>query len=204
MTFIPLETILRKQGYKFIVGMDEVGRGPLAGPVVCAAVILKENCRLTGLKESKQLTQKKREEFFVKILKNCLDYCIAVVSHTLIDKINILNAVRVANDLCIQGLNIKPDLALIDGRDKQIIDIPFKTIIKGDVLVKSIAAASVLAKFTRDKIMQHYDKQFPQYGFTNHKGYGTKTHHRSLEKYGFCAIHRKSFKLVKHENLSLW
>lgn len=220
--FSPLETILRKQGYNLIAGIDEAGRGPLAGPVVSAAVILKEEAfpprlqqksnrlhqnskdPIPGLNDSKKLSAKQRVRLFNLILKNAVDYSITAVSHLVIDKYNILNATRFANDLCILALKIKPDIAIIDGHDSQILDIPFVTVVKGDAHVRSIAAASILAKVVRDAIMQRYSKEFPQYGFAEHKGYGTRLHRSCLAKHGFCAIHRKSFCLIKHENRSMW
>lgn len=197
--FIPIENQLKRRGFKFVVGIDEVGRGPLAGPVVSAAVILKEKARLPGLADSKQLSKAKREKLFWMILDNALDYCIAAVPHTLIDEINILNATRIANDLCINELSIKPDIAIIDGRDKQILNIPFLTFIKGDRHIRSIAAASILAKVFRDTIMQEYGREFPQYGFEKHVGYGTRLHRANILKHGFCDIHRRSY-TVNYEN----
>lgn len=202
MSFLPFESQLRNQGFRLIAGVDEAGRGPLAGPVVSAAVILKEKvhlpggmAKLPGLNDGKLLTAKKREQLFELILENCLDYAIAIIPHQIIDQVNILNATRIANDLCLSALSQTPDIALMDGRDKQIIDIPFLNIIKGDRKIRSIAAASILAKVTRDAIMRHYSKEFPHYGFEKHMGYGTRLHCANLEKYGFCPIHRRSFHL---------
>ena len=192
-SFIPIEKQLKGLGFRFIAGIDEVGRGPLAGPVVSAAVILKEKARLPGLADSKKLSKVKREKLFWMILNNSLDYCITAVPHTLIDRINILNATRIANDLCVRELSIKPDIAIIDGRDKQILDIPFLTFIKGDNYVRSIAAASILAKVFRDSLMKHYAGEFPEYGFERHVGYGTRLHRANILKHGFCDIHRKSY-----------
>lgn len=191
--FIPIEAQLKKQGFNLIVGMDEAGRGPLAGPVVAAAVILKNNAKLPGLNDSKLLTRKKREKLFNIILENALDYAISAVPHTTIDKINILEATKLANYLCISALTQNAQIALIDGRDKQILTIPYKTIIKGDMRIRSIAAASILAKVARDKIMMKYSEEFPNYGFEKHMGYGTRQHVSNLLKYGFCDIHRKSY-----------
>ena len=195
-SFIPVESRLKKLGFKFIAGVDEAGRGPLAGPVVSAAVILKKNARLPGLKDSKLLTPKKREELFSAIIKNALDYTITAIPHQFIDRTNILRAVQAANDLCINELTIPPDIVLIDGRDKQIIDIPFQCIIKGDRFVRVIAAASVLAKYTRDKIMTDFAREFGKYEFHIHKGYCTRRHRELIKKFGPCELHRKSYKLL--------
>lgn len=191
--FIPIEAQLKRAGHFLIAGIDEAGRGPLAGPVVSAAVILKEGARIPGLNDSKKLSAKKREELFEVIIKNSVDYAITAVSHLTIDKMNILRATSFANMLCIQHLSKTPDMVLIDGRDKQFINVPFQTIIKGDSKVRSIAAASILAKVTRDRIMNHYDQEFSCYGFAKHMGYGTREHRSNLVKYGPCEIHRKSF-----------
>lgn len=191
--FISIEKSLRSEGFSFIAGIDEVGRGPLAGPVVSAAVILKNNAKIPGLKDSKQLTKAQREALFPIIMKNALDYAIAIVSHKTIDEINIANAIRLANKMCIDHLEKTPDMVLIDGRDKQILDIPYKTIIKGDTKVKCIAAASVLAKVMRDKLMEKYAKEFPIYNFEKHVGYGTREHRTLIGRYGPCEIHRMSY-----------
>ena len=196
-SFVPLESYFKKQGFLYVAGVDEAGRGPLAGPVVSAAVILKKGARLPGLTDSKKLSEKKRLQLFEKITTTAaLDYSITAVSHKLIDEQNILNATRHANDICIRNLQIKPDLVLLDGRDKQFIDLPFKTIVKGDLLVRSIAAASVLAKVTRDEIMKEYAREFPSYNFEKHKGYPTRQHRDAIRQSGVCEIHRKSFTLL--------
>mgnify|MGYP001413986057 CR=1 FL=1 len=194
--FLPIENRLKKLGFSFIAGIDEAGRGPLAGPVVSAAVILKENARIPGLTDSKKLSKKKREELFELVIKNSLDYSISVVSHLVIDEVNILNAVRFANNQCIKHLKIKPDFVVIDGKDKQIIATDFQTIIKGDLRVKSIAAASVLAKVARDRIMEKYAEEFNCYDFEKHMGYGTRRHRELIRKNGPSEIHRKSFTLL--------
>lgn len=188
-----IETQLRKAGFKCIAGIDEVGRGSLAGPVVSAVVILKPKAKLKGLDDSKKLTGKRRNILFEKILENAEDYAIAFVPHQTIDKINISNAVRIANDLCVRELEVKPEIVLIDGKDKQIIDLPFKTIIKGDAKVRCIAAASILAKVARDKLMKYYAKQYDAYGFERHVGYGTREHRSNIIKHGYCDIHRRSY-----------
>ncbi len=195
--FIPIEPHLYARGYSIIAGIDEAGRGPLAGPVVSAAVILKKDTIIEGLNDSKKLTAKKREQLFPQILENCLDYAISFVSHQTIDRINILNATRLANKLCIKSLKIKPDIILIDGRDKQFLKSPFLTLKKGDLKMKSIAAASVLAKVFRDKIMEYYHKKLPEYGFHQHKGYGTRKHSSNIKEFGLSEIHRKSYNLKK-------
>ncbi|MBD3330842.1 ribonuclease HII [Candidatus Peregrinibacteria bacterium] len=192
-SFIPLESSLRKKGAIFIAGIDEAGRGPLAGPVVCAAVVLKNNARLPGLNSSKEISEKRREELFPKIIKNSVDYAISIVPPKIIDLENISNAIRWANYLCLHYLNTKPDITLIDGNDKQFIKTEFKTVIKGDARVRCIAAASVLAKVTRDYLMHHYHSKFPKYNFYKHKGYGTREHKSLLNKFGTCEIHRKSY-----------
>lgn len=191
----PIEAQLKKAGFRRIAGIDEVGRGSLAGPVVSAIVILKEGAKLSGLDDSKKLSANKREELFEKILENAHDYAIAFVPHQTIDEINILNSVRLANDLCVRELKDQPDIVLIDGKDSQIIDISFKTIIKGDSKVRCIAAASILAKVARDKLMHYYSKEYGKYGFDKHVGYGTRIHRSNIEKHGYCAIHRRSFVL---------
>jgi ribonuclease HII len=193
--FPPIESRLKRMGFSLIAGIDEAGRGPLAGPVVSAAVILKNKINTTEIKDSKKLTPKKRIELFDFILKNCIDYAISIVSHTEIDKINILNCVRVANELCIKGLKHKPDIILIDGIDKQFIKQPFYTMKKGEDKSPSIAAASILAKVTRDLIMRHYAKEYSKYQFEKHMGYGTRLHRSLIKKYGLCDIHRRSYNI---------
>ncbi len=192
--FPPIESRLKRMGYSLIAGIDEAGRGPLAGPVVSASVILKEDINTEEIKDSKKLSKKKRLELFNFILENCIDYSISIVSHTEIDKINILNSVRVANMLCIKSLKQKPDIILIDGRDKQFITHPFYCMIKGESKSVSIAAASILAKVTRDLLMDYFAKEFPEYKFEKHMGYGTRLHKNLIKKYGRCEIHRKTFK----------
>lgn len=194
-SFQPLETTLRKLGYDLIAGIDEAGRGPLAGPVVSAAVILKKNAKIPGIKDSKLLTSKKRNELFDLIVKNSVDFAITAVSHKIIDEINILNSVRFANYLCINYLRHKPDIALIDGIDKQELQVPFKNVIRGDVKIRSIAAASILAKVFRDTIMKNYSKEYKDYCFEKNVGYCTREHVSLLKKHGPCDIHRKSYNI---------
>jgi ribonuclease HII len=189
----PLEAHFRAQGYNLIAGIDEAGRGPMAGPLVSAAVILKPEVQIATLNDSKKLTARRREALFDEVLAAAIDYAIAIVPPQLIDSHNILRATQMANDLALRALKAKPDLALIDGRDKQILSTPFLTIIKGDSLVASIAAASILAKVTRDRIMQRFAAEFPLYGFEKHFGYGTRLHRLNIEKYGRCELHRQTF-----------
>ncbi len=176
-----------------IAGVDEAGRGPLAGPVVSAAVILKAGTKLPGLADSKKLKPSARTKLFDLIIKRALDFSITIVSHLDIDRLNISHATRWANFFCIESLRIKPDLVLIDGNDKQILNTPFKTVIGGDGKIRQIMAASILAKVTRDKIMEHYSREFPNYGFEKHMGYGTRLHRTLLESHGPCEIHRNSY-----------
>lgn len=191
--FLPIESRLKRKGFDLIAGLDEAGRGPLAGPLVAAAVILPANNDLRGLNDSKKLTANQRVRLFNEILEQAIDYAIAVVAPEIIDQVNIVGAVRIANDLCIRALKNMPDIALIDGCDKQILTVPFLTMIEGDSRIRSIAAASILAKVVRDAIMRHYAREFPHYGFERHKGYGTRLHRSTLTKFGPCAIHRKSY-----------
>ncbi|MBT3865454.1 ribonuclease HII [Candidatus Peregrinibacteria bacterium] len=181
---------------QYIAGIDEAGRGPLAGPVVCAAVILKKGQKLPNLKDSKQLSHAQREKLFELITKNCISYGIGILDHEYIDKHNILKAVQKANEIAAKKLSPQPKLILIDGRDKQILKTPFKTIIKGDTFVRPIMAASILAKVTRDRLMVEYAVKYPEYRFEKHKGYGTRLHQQLLETHKPCAIHRKSYNPV--------
>ena len=188
-----IENECRKKGYRYIAGVDEAGRGPLAGPVYAAAVILPEGTFIEGINDSKKLSEKKREELFDVICEKASAYCIAEVSHTRIDEINILNATFEAMNKAVNGLNIRPDYVLIDGNRIKGMEIPHETIVKGDAKSISIAAASILAKVSRDRVMYEMAKQYPLYGFDKHKGYGTKAHCDAILKYGACEIHRRSF-----------
>ncbi|NLD51023.1 MAG: ribonuclease HII [Clostridiaceae bacterium] len=181
------------KGCKLIAGIDEAGRGPLAGPVVAAAVILPENVFIEGLNDSKKLSEKKRNELFHIIREKAISVSVGMVDEKQIDEINILNAAKKAMESAVKGLDKKPDLLLIDAVELKGIDISQKPIIKGDALSISIAAASVIAKVTRDAIMNEMDKLYPCYGFIKHKGYGTSEHITSIKKYGICPIHRLSF-----------
>lgn len=185
------------QGYQYLAGLDEVGRGPLAGPVVAAAVILPRDFNVPGIKDSKLLTNKKRVVLAAEIKKHALDWSIAMVSPAFIDRYNILQATREAMKTAVQTLTQVPDFLLIDA--VTIPDIPIKqlSIIKGDQLSISIAAASIIAKVARDNCMRSYDKLYPLYEFARHKGYCTRQHQELLQKYGPCPIHRVSFSPVK-------
>ena len=181
------------EGYKLICGVDEAGRGPLAGPVCAAAVILPPNIDIPGLNDSQKLTDKKRRELFPIIKEQAIAYNIVLVDHEAIDEMNILQATLHAMDKAISGLEVKPDLALIDGNRTKEFGVPAKAVVHGDSLSASIAAASVLAKVTRDDVMMCMAEQYPQYGFEIHKGYGTKAHYEALRTYGACPVHRMTF-----------
>lgn len=183
-------------GFEFIAGIDEVGRGPLAGPVVASAVILPKGFELLGLNDSKKLSKKKREAYFEIIKENAITYGIGIVSETEIDEINIYEATKVAMKRAIEGLRVKPDFLLIDAM-KLDLDIPQENLIKGDMRSISIAAASVIAKETRDKMMEAYAIEYPGYGFEKHAGYGTKQHQEALRNLGVTPIHRKTFAPVR-------
>lgn len=178
---------------KIICGVDEAGRGPLAGPVCAAAVILPPNVEIPGLNDSKKLTDKKRRELFPIIREMAISYGIGYASHEEIDEINILQATYLAMERALAQLDPKPDLALIDGNRAKDFGIPVKTVVKGDSLSASIAAASVLAKVSRDDLMLQLAEEYPQYGFEIHKGYGTKAHYEALRTYGHSLVHRMTF-----------
>ena len=178
---------------RVICGVDEAGRGPLAGDVYAAAVIFDEDTVIDGINDSKKLSEKKREVLFDEIIEKAKAYCIATASIEEIEQLNILNAAMLAMKRAVEGLEIKPQLALIDGNKSPDIDIPAQTVIKGDAKSQSIAAASILAKVARDRYMKELDKKYPQYQFSKHKGYGTKLHYEMIEKYGISPVHRPSF-----------
>lgn len=181
------------KGLKLICGVDEAGRGPLAGPVCAAAVILPPHIEIPGLNDSKKLTDKKRRELFPVIKEQAIAYGIGLAGHEEIDRINILQATYLAMERAIAQLSVKPELVLIDGNRAKDFGLPVQTVIKGDSLSASIAAASVLAKVTRDDLMLDAAKEYPQYAFDVHKGYGTKAHYEALRAYGPSPIHRMSF-----------
>ena len=194
--FFPFENMMRTAGHGCIVGIDEAGRGPLAGPVVAAAVLLPEGCIITGLRDSKRLTAQQRDDVYRRICASAVSYGIGSVSPALIDRHNILWATKQAMIQAVQGLDRPPDLLLIDGTAALPLPIAQRTLVRGDARCASIAAASVLAKVTRDRLMVAYAQHYPVYGFERHKGYPTREHYVRLRQYGPCAIHRRSFRGV--------
>lgn len=189
-----IEKSFFNKGIKNICGIDEAGRGPLAGPVVVASVIMPEDSMIEGVNDSKKVSEKKREMLYDKIIEEAISYSVAIISEKEIDDINILNATKKGLTQSIKELDVKPDLILVDALDKiDTLGIPYKPIIKGDSLVYSIAAASIIAKVTRDRIMRQMDEIYPEYGFSGHKGYGTAKHIAAIKQYGLCDIHRRTF-----------
>ena len=189
-----------EEGYQVICGVDEAGRGPLAGPVCAAAVILPRDLEIPGLTDSKKLSDKKRRELFPVIQEKAVAYGVGLASEQEIDEINILQATYLAMERALQQLGGKADLALIDGNRAKDFGMPVKTVVKGDSLSASIAAASVLAKVTRDDILIRLAEEYPQYGFEIHKGYGTKAHYEALREFGPSPVHRRSFLKKFYEN----
>jgi ribonuclease HII len=183
----------RRCGYRRIAGLDEAGRGPLAGPVVAAAVILPTRCRLNGIDDSKQLTESEREQIYVVIAERAVGIGVGSASEQEIDALNILEATRLAMHRAVSALSPQPDCLLVDAVTLSGFAIPTRSIIKGDGLSVSIAAASVVAKVTRDRLMVEYHRLYPHYNFLSHKGYGTEEHVRRLSVHGPCPIHRRSF-----------
>lgn len=188
-----IEEELYAQGIRVICGVDEAGRGPLAGPVCAAAVILPPHTEIPGLDDSKKLSDKRRRELMPVIKEQAIAYGIGFASHEEIDSINILQATFLAMERALAQLDIKPDFALIDGNREKDFGLPVKTVVKGDGLSANIAAASILAKVTRDDLMEEMAKAYPQYAFEVHKGYGTKAHYAALMEHGPCPIHRITF-----------
>lgn len=189
-----IEKELHQRKFNNICGIDEAGRGPLAGPVVVAGVIMPENSMIEGVNDSKKVSEKKRELLYDKILEEAISYSVAIIGQDIIDEINILNATKQGVTTVVKGLDIRPDLIIIDALEH--IDtngVPYESIIKGDAKCYSIAAASIIAKVTRDRIMREWDEVYPQYGFMQHKGYGTAKHIAAVKEYGLCPIHRRSF-----------
>ncbi len=193
MDWLEFEKAAAAKGYKAVCGVDEAGRGPLAGPVCAAAVILPENTIIEGVNDSKKLSEKKREALFDVIKEQALSYSIAFASVEEIEEMNILNATMLAMKRAVEGLDVKADYAMIDGNRLPNLDIDSEFIIKGDAKSMSIACASILAKVSRDRLLYKYAEEFPEYSFDKHKGYGTKVHVEALKKYGPCKYHRLSF-----------
>lgn len=189
-----IEKELHKKGFKNICGIDEAGRGPLAGPVVVAGVIMPENSMIEGVNDSKKVSEKKRELLYDKILEEAISYSVAIIGQDVIDDINILNATKHGVTSVVKGFDVRPDLIIIDALEHIDTDgVPYESIVKGDAKCYSIAAASIIAKVTRDRIMREWDEVYPQYGFAQHKGYGTAKHISAVKEFGLCSIHRKSF-----------
>ena len=194
MPDLSFENEARKKGFAAICGVDEAGRGPLMGPVCAAAVILPEDVELEGVNDSKKLSEKKREALFEVIKEKAVAWSVAFASVEEIEEVNILNATYLAMNRAIEGLSVPADYALIDGnRVPKDIKIECETVVKGDAKSLSIAAASILAKVSRDRLVLEYDKEFPEYKFADHKGYGTAAHIEAIKKYGPCKYHRASF-----------
>lgn len=193
ITMWEIEDTLYATGAQIICGVDEAGRGPLAGPVCAAAVILPPHLEIPGLNDSKKLTDKRRRELFPVIREKTLAYGIAFADHREIDEINILQATYLAMERALNELSVRPDVALIDGNRAKDFGLPTQTVVHGDSLSANIAAASILAKVTRDDLMLKLAQQYPQYGFQVHKGYGTKAHYEAIAQYGPCPIHRMTF-----------
>lgn len=188
------EIYLKDKNINYICGIDEAGRGPLAGPVVVASVILPKDSMIEGVNDSKKVSEKKREVVYEQIINEAISYSVGIIDQEEIDRINILNATKLGLTTSIKELQVKPDLILVDALEHiDTLGIPYTSIIKGDAKSYSIAAASIIAKVTRDRIMREFDSIYPVYGFEKHKGYGTAAHIAAIKEHGICAIHRKSF-----------
>lgn len=186
--------IYEKEHVEYICGIDEAGRGPLAGPVVVASVIMKPDSFIEGVNDSKKVSEKKREKLYEQIIEEAVSYSVGIVDQNEIDEINILNATKKGLTESIKGLKVKPERIIVDALDKiDTCGIPYMPIVKGDAKCYSIAAASIIAKVTRDRIMRQWDEVYPMYGFARHKGYGTAAHIAAIKEYGLCPLHRRSF-----------
>lgn len=189
-----IEQDLYQKGFQKICGIDEAGRGPLAGPVVVAGVIMPQDSMIEGVNDSKKVSEKKREKLYDLILEEAISYSVAIIGQDVIDEINILNATKQGVTKVVEELEVKPDLIVVDALTHiNTKGIPYDSIIKGDAKCYNIAAASIIAKVTRDRIMRQWDEIYPQYGFSGHKGYGTAKHIAAIKEYGLCPIHRRSF-----------
>lgn len=193
VNWLEFENSAHSKGYRYVCGVDEAGRGPLAGPVCAAAVILPENTVIEGVNDSKKLSEKKREQLFDVIKETAVSYSIAFASVEEIEALTILNATMLAMKRAVEGLDVPADFAYIDGNKLPPLDIPCEYIIKGDARSMSVASASILAKVSRDRLMYGFSREYPQYQFDKHKGYGTKLHTDLIKEYGPCPIHRMSF-----------
>ncbi len=192
MDWYAYEQCVIGQGFQVVCGIDEAGRGPLAGPVCAAAVVLRPDHKIEGLNDSKKLTEKAREVIFEEIISQAI-YSVGWADEQEIDKLNILQATFLAMKRAVEALPISADYALVDGNRMPPLQIPGESIVKGDGKCTSIAAASIVAKVSRDRLLRQIDQQYPQYGFAQHKGYGTKAHYAAIKKYGILPVHRKSF-----------
>lgn len=190
---LEFENQLYQKGINFVAGIDEAGRGPLAGPVCAACVVFPKGVNIEGINDSKKLTEKKREKLFDEIIEKAEVYSIQFVEPEVIDEINIRQATHLAMEKALKALDIVPEHILIDGNDNIPFDVPYTYIIKGDAKSQTIAAASILAKVSRDRLMVKLDEEYPKYGFAKHKGYGTKAHMEAIQTYGITKVHRKSF-----------
>lgn len=189
-----IEENIYKSGSKYICGIDEAGRGPFAGPVVVASVIMPRDSMIEGVNDSKKVSEKKRERIYEEIVKEAISYSVGIIDESKIDEINILEATKLGLTTSVKELKVKPDIILVDALTKiDTCGIPYRSIIKGDALSYSIAAASIIAKVTRDRIMLEYDKIYPEYNFAKNKGYGTSYHIAAIKEHGLCPIHRRSF-----------
>lgn len=196
-----IEENVYDEGFKYICGIDEAGRGPLAGPVVVASVIMPKDSMIEGVNDSKKISETKREKLYDLITQEAISYGVGIINQEEIDEINILNATKKGLTNSIIELKTKPDIILVDAlRDIDTLGIPYRSVIKGDAKIYSIACASIIAKVTRDRIMKEWDKIYPQYGLASHKGYGTAKHIAAIKEYGLCPLHRRSFT----KNLFKW
>ena len=188
------ELKLYENNIEYICGIDEAGRGPLAGPVVVGAVILPKDSFIEGVNDSKKISEKKREKIYEQIIKEAISYSVGIVDQKTIDEINILNATKLGVKIALEGLKQRPDVIMVDAlTNMDTLGIPYISVVKGDAKYYSIAAASIIAKVTRDRIMKEWDEMYPAYGFAKHKGYGTAEHIRVIKENGPCILHRKSF-----------
>ena len=189
-----IEEDIYSQGMEYICGIDEAGRGPLAGPVVVASVIMPKDSMIEGVNDSKKVSEKKREKLYDEIIENAISYSVGIIDQKEIDRVNILNATKAGLTESIRGLKVKPDIILVDAlKGIDTCGIPYQSIIKGDAKCYSIAAASIIAKVTRDRIMRQWHEIYPEYNFIQHKGYGTAAHIAAIKEHGLCPLHRLSF-----------